>query len=247
MAFGTPKKKSFKEQTFREKLGTMRGNAMRAFKKAAAVTLISGAVIGGPAYYNYGTIQEQEVTVRTMQKDYVRYDSEESRIIYDNMRIVTDRGTFRNEDAMLHMKFNAEQIQSTTERGKIYRIKSYGHLPFGLVGSPNIISMQEVTADELAERERDRQEMIRVQEEERLKNAPVVAPVAAVDANGQPAAATGQTATALSGAMSKVVITAEGYDIQLTVPAEVVNSIRVDKVTETRPVHIIQAPRPPGG
>jgi hypothetical protein len=246
MAFGTPKKKPFKDQTFREKLGTMRGNAMRAFKKAAAVTLIGGAVIGGPAYYNYGTIQEQEVTVRTMQKDYVRYDSEESRIIYDNMRIVTDRGTFRNEDAMLHMKFNAEQIQSTTERGKVYRIKSYGHLPFGLVGSPNIISMQEVTADELAERERERQETIRLQEEERLKNAPAVTPVAA-NANGQPVAATGPTAAALSGAMTKVVITAEGYDIQLTVPAEVVNSIRVDKVTETRPVHIIQAPRPPGG
>lgn len=241
MAFGSPRKKPFKDQTFKEKLGTMKGNAMRAFKKAAAITLIGGAVIGGPAYYNYGTIQEQEVTVRNIQKDYVGYDSEKYESIYDNYRIVTDKGTFRNEDAMLHMKFNSEQVQSQATRGKVYRIKSYGHLPLGLVGSPNIISMQEVTPEEIAERNREREAMLKQQEEER-KATTVTTPE-----NATPAATTPGQRPALSGATTKVIITAEGYDVELTVPAEVVNDIRVNKVTETQPVRIIQAPKPPGG
>ena len=238
MAF-TPRKKPFKEQTFKEKLGTMKGNAARAFKKAAAVTLIGGAVIGGPAYYNYGTVQEQEVTVRTIQKDYVGYDNEKYETIYDNYRIVTDKGTFRNENSALHMKFNSDQVQGTTEKGKIYRIKSYGHLPFGLVGSPNIISMTEVTKEEIEQRNRDREEMLKQQQEEQA-----VTP----GANATPAATTpaqpGQKT--LSGATSKVIITAEGYDVELTVPVEVVNDIRVNKVTETQPVRIIHAPKPGG-
>jgi hypothetical protein len=239
MAF-TPRKKPFKEQTFREKLGTMKGNAMRSFKKAAAITLIGGAVIGGPTYYNYGTIQEQEVTVRTTQKDYVSYDSEKYEAIYDNYRIVTDKGTFRNENSMLHAKFNAEQVQSTAERGKIYRIKSYGHLPFGMVGSPNIISMQEVTPEEIAERNREREAQLKQQQEERGTVAP--------NNNAAPAATTPAQpgSKVLSGATAKVIITAEGYDVELTVPAEVVNDIRVNKVTETQPVRIIQAPKPGG-
>lgn len=240
MAFGSPRKKPFKDQTFKEKLGTMKGNAMRAFKKVAAVTLISGAVIGGPAYYNYGTVQEQEVTVRTIQRDYVGYDQQNYKSIYENYRIVTDKGTFRNEDAMLHMKFNSEQIQSTMERGKVYRVKSYGHLPFGLVGSPNIISMQEVTPEEIAERNREREEQ-RLQQEEERRATTVTTPE-----NATPAATTPGQRPALSGATTKVIITAEGYDIELTVPAEVVNDIRVNKVTETQPVRIIQPPRPGG-
>jgi phage tail sheath protein FI len=241
MAF-SPRKKSFKEQTFKEKLGTMKGNAVRAFKKAAAVTLIGGAVIGGPAYYNYGTIQEQEVTVRNIQKDYVGYDSKKYEVIYDNYRIVTDKGTFRNENSMLHAKFNADEVQNTAERGKIYRIKSYGHLPFGMVGSPNIISMQEVTPEEIAERNRAREEQLKQQQAEHGET------VATPADNKTPAATTpakpGQKV--LSGATAKVIITAEGYDVELTVPAEVVNDIRVNKVTETQPVRIIQAPKPGG-
>ncbi len=239
MAF-TPRKKPLKEQTFREKLATMKGNAMRSFKKAAAITLIGGAVIGGPTYYNYGTIQEQEVTVRTTQKDYVSYDSEKYEAIYDNYRIVTDKGTFRNENSMLHAKFNAEQVQSTVERGKIYRIKSYGHLPFGMVGSPNIISMQEVTPEEIAERNREREAQLKQQQEERGAVAPNNNTTPAATTPAQPGS------KVLSGATAKVIITAEGYDVELTVPAEVVNDIRVNKVTETQPVRIIQAPKPGG-
>jgi len=239
MAF-TPRKKPFKEQTFKEKLGTMKGNAVRAFKKAAAVTLIGGAVIGGPAYYNYGTVQEQEVTIRTVQKDYVGYDSKKYEAIYDNYRIVTDKGTFRNENSMLHMKFNADQVQSTVEKDKIYRVKSYGHLPFGLVGSPNIIDMTEVTPEEIAERNRAREEMLKQQQEERRTVEPGDKATPAAATPAQP----GQKV--LSGATTKVIITAEGYDVELTVPAEVVNDIRVNKVTETQPVRIIQAPKPGG-
>lgn len=238
MAF-TPRKKPFKEQTFKEKLGTMKGNAARAFRKAVVIGALGGAAIGGPAYYNYGTVQEQEVTVRTIQKDYVGYDSEKYESIYDNYRIVTDKGTFRNENSTLHMKFNSDQVQSTAQRGKIYRIKSYGHLPFGLVGSPNIISMTEVTQEEIDQRNRDREEMAKQQQEERaVEQGNNATPAATTPA--QPGQKT------LSGATAKVIITAEGYDVELTVPAEVVNDIRVNKVTETQPVRIIQAPKPGG-
>ena len=146
-----------RKKTFGQKLTDAKGKAVSAFKRAAVITLAAGTMIGGPGYYNYGTQQETEVKVRQVLRDFKEWDQEKGEGVYENSRVVTDKGTFRNEDALLHLKFNSDQLYNQFETGKTYKIKTYGNLPFGLVGSPNIISMREVTEEELAERARAQQ------------------------------------------------------------------------------------------
>lgn len=236
-----------RKKTFKEKLVDLKGRAVAGFKKAAVITVASTALIGGPAYYNYGTTQETEVKVRQVQRDWKEWDSKENRAVYENYRIVTDKGTFRNENATLHLKFNQEEMHREIEVGKTYRIKSYGHLPFGLVGSPNIISAREVSAEELADRERARQEQIKqAQQEQQQQNQQGAQPNNGAATPQQGARPGVMAGTVLSGATTKVIITAEGYDVEMTVPAEAVQHIRVNKVAETQPVRIVQPPRAPG-
>ncbi|HRI76117.1 MAG: hypothetical protein H3C49_00595 [Alphaproteobacteria bacterium] len=238
-----------RKKTFKEKLGDMKGKAMSAFKRAAVITVASTTLIGGPAYYNYGTQQETEVKVRQVLRDFKEWDSEKGEGIYENSRVVTDKGTFRNEDALLHLKFNSSQMYQDFEVGKTYRIKTYGHLPFGLVGSPNIVSMREVPEEELLERARAREEALKKGQTPQGQQAQGQQGQPAANGNAAPAqpAKPGQMAgTVLSGATTKVIITAEGYDVEMTVPAEAVQHIRVNKVAETQPVRIVQPPRAPG-
>lgn len=227
-----------RKKTFAEKMKDAKGKAVSAFKRAAIVTVAAGAVVGGPGYYNYGTQQETEVQVRQVLRDFKEWDNDKGEAVYVNSRVVTDKGTFRNEDALLHLKFNSNALYNQFEVGKTYKIKTYGNLPLGLVGSPNIISMREVTPEELAERERARQTA--------LKKGDV--PQQPQQQQGQPQQPAGTPAPAgrtLSGATSKIIITAEGYDVEMTVPAEAVNHIRVEKVSPTQPLRIVQPPRPP--
>ncbi|MDY0008632.1 MAG: hypothetical protein RBS08_02905 [Bdellovibrionales bacterium] len=234
-----------RKKTFKEKMVDLKGKAVGAFKKVAVVSLASAAFVGAPGYYNYGTTQETEVKVRQVLRDYKEWDSKENKAVYENYRVVTDKGTFRNENALLHLKFNNDQMYNDFEVGKTYRIKSYGHLPLGLVGSPNIVSMREVSEEELAERNRAREAALKKGQTEQPQQAGQQAGQTA----GTPAqpAKPGQVAgTVLSGATTKVIITAEGYDVEMTVPAEAVQHIRVNKVSETQPVRIVQPPRAPG-
>lgn len=235
-----------RKKTFKEKLGDMKGKAMSAFKRAAVITVASTTLIGGPAYYNYGTQQESEVKVRQVLRDFKEWDQDKGEAVYENSRVVTDKGTFRNEDALLHLKFNSNQMYQDFEVGKTYRIKTYGHLPFGLVGSPNIVSMREVPEEELAERERARQEALKKgqQPQGQQQGQQPAQPNGATPA--QPSKPGQMAGTVLSGATTKVIITAEGYDVEMTVPAEAVAHIRVNKVAETQPVRIVQPPRAPG-
>lgn len=227
-----------RKKTFAEKLKDAKGKAVSAFKRAAIVTVAAGAVVGGPGYYNYGTQQETEVQVRQVLRDFKEWDNDKGQAVYENSRVVTDKGTFRNEDALLHLKFNSDALYNQFEVGKTYKIKTYGNLPLGLVGSPNIISMREVSAEELAERERARQIALKKGD---------VPPQQQQQQQGQPQQPAGnaQAGKAFSGATTKIIITAEGYDVEMTVPAEAVNHIRVEKVSPTQPVRIVQPPRPP--
>ncbi len=231
-----------RKKTFGQKLTDAKGKAVSAFKRAAVLTLAAGALVGGPGYYNYGTQQETEVKVRQVLRDFKEWDQEKGEGVYENSRVVTDKGTFRNEDALLHLKFNSDQMYNQFETGKTYKIKTYGHLPFGLVGSPNIISMREVTEEELAERARAQQAA------QKKAQAPAGQPgqpqQVQQQGTAQPASPAG--GPALSGATTKVIISAEGYDVEMTVPTEAVNQIRVDKVTQAQPVRIVQPPRAPG-
>ena len=229
-----------RKKTFGQKLTDAKGKAVSAFKRAAVITLAAGAFVGAPGYYNYGTQQETEVKVRQVLRDFKEWDKEKGEAVYENSRVVTDKGTFRNEDALLHMKFNSDEMYNQFETGKTYKIKTYGHLPFGLVGSPNIVSMREVSEEELAER-------ARAQQAAQKKGAAPAGQQAQPQAGATPAAQPGSPAgTVLSGATTKVIISAEGYDVEMTVPAEAVNHIRVDKVSQTQPVRIVQPPRAPG-
>lgn len=230
-----------RKKTFGQKLTDAKGKAVSAFKRAAVITLAAGTMIGGPGYYNYGTQQETEVKVRQVLRDFKEWDQEKGEGVYENSRVVTDKGTFRNEDALLHLKFNSDEMYNQFEAGKTYKIKTYGHLPFGLVGSPNIISMREVTEEELAERARTQQAA------QKKGLVPAGQQAQPQQQGAAPAAQPGAPAgTVLSGATTKVIISAEGYDVEMTVPAEAVNHIRVDKVSQTQPMRIVQPPRPPG-
>lgn len=230
-----------RKKTFGQKLTDAKGKAVSAFKRAAVITLAAGAFVGAPGYYNYGTQQETEVKVRQVLRDFKEWDKEKGEAVYENSRIVTDKGTFRNEDALLHLKFNSDEMYNQFETGKTYKIKTYGHLPFGLVGSPNIVSMREVSEEELAERARAQQAA------QKKGQTPAGQPQQGAQPVQQGAAPAGQPAgTVLSGATTKVIISAEGYDVEMTVPAEAVNHIRVDKVSQTQPVRIVQPPRAPG-
>ncbi len=230
-----------RKKTFGQKLTDAKGKAVSAFKRTAVITLAAGAFVGVPGYYNYGTQQETEVKVRQVLRDFKEWDKEKGEAVYENSRVVTDKGTFRNEDALLHLKFNSDQMYNQFESGKTYKIKTYGHLPFGLVGSPNIISMREVSEEELAERARAQQAA------QKKGQMPAGQQLAQPQQGAAPAAQPGAPAgTVLSGATTKVIISAEGYDVEMTVPAEAVNHIRVDKVSQTQPVRIVQPPRPPG-
>jgi len=136
-----------KKQTFGQKL---KGGLRRAFTIAA----FGGVVIGAPAYYNYGTVHEQEVKIKDVKNDYVRWDEKRNESIYE-YKIVTDKGlVLENENTKLHLKFNSADIQDNVEAGKIYRVKYYGariDVPF-IHTFPNILSATEVTPEEIAER-----------------------------------------------------------------------------------------------
>lgn len=229
---------TYGKKSFGQKIG---GGLKKLF---LSVALVGGAV-GAPAYYHYGTVEEDEVKVTYVEKGpYKGYDSKTWTSIYEpGKSITTDKGTFNNENSLLHLKFNAPEIQNQFQSGKIYRIKSYG----GVLGlDPKILSAREVTPEEIAERKKMAEEDKKRADQERLAQqggAAVVDPAVPV-APGQVTPA----ASGLSGATTKVIITAEGFDIQMTVPTEVVNKIRIDKVSETKPVHIVQPPAPsPGG
>ena len=217
-----------KKETFGQKL---KGGLRRAFTIAA----FGGVVIGAPAYYNYGTVHEQEVKIKDVKNDYIRWDDKRNESIYE-YKIVTDKGlVLENENTKLHLKFNSADIQDNVEAGKIYRVKYYGariDVPF-IHTFPNILSATEVTPEEIAERTK----------------AAAAAKAAAAKAAGQqqqqqaaqpPAQANGTTTpTAPSGALSGTMITFEtvagGERIEISAPIEAASKITINKVTPLVP------------
>lgn len=273
--FGRKRAKTFKEMDFKEKMKHLRGKATKAFLLSA----VGIGAVAGPAYYNYGTIHEEEVKIREVKKEYVRYDADKGESIYD-YKIITDRGTIlANENSLLHWKFNSDDIQDMLTRdrnnnsysyyetaaqrqareaaqaeakNKVYLISYYGaRLDLPLLHTfPNLLSIREITQDELAARaearaaedqarQQARQEQMQqngqqmTQPGQQVGQQPVV-PVQPV----QQAPAGG----ALSGTMITFETVVGGQKIEMTVPIEAANKITVNKVTPLVP----QAPRPGG-
>lgn len=242
-----------RKKTFKEKAGDFGSKLKRAFIMAT----IGGAAIGGPAYYHYGTIHEQEVKIKEVKSEYVRYDEDKGAIY--NYKIITDKGTvLANENTFLHLKFNSKDMQDMLSEGrdsyysynetaeekkqreanspanKVYKIRYYGariDVPF-IHTFPNLLSVREVPREELEARAKAQAEARRAQQQ--AQNGQNGQPQAVVQPNGQQQPVQGggqQTATgALSGTMITFETVVDGQKISMTVPIEAANKITVNKV-----------------
>jgi hypothetical protein len=255
-----------RKKTFKEKAGDFGSKLKRAFIMAT----IGGAAIGGPAYYHYGTIHEQEVKIKEVKSEYVRYDEDKGAIY--NYKIITDKGTvLANENTLLHLKFNSKDIQDMLAEGrdtyvpydespadkkareaaspanKTYKIRYYGSridVPF-IHTFPNLLSVREVPREELEARAKAQADARRAQQQ--AQNGQNGQPQAVVQPNGQqqPVQGGGQQAAvgALSGTMITFETVVDGQKISMTVPIEAANKITVNKV---QPLVPGATPRAPG-
>lgn len=253
MASGYGKKKNFGEK------------AKGALRRVFILSALGGVFVGGPLYYNYGTVHEAEFKVKDVKETYKGYDQKKGQSIYET-RIITDKGlVLKNENTLLHAKFNSTDITEQLKEGressyysyygnqnddnkdkgpkaedKVWRIKYYGariDIPF-VHTQQNILSIQEVTPEELAARNKAAQEARKAQQQQQGQQ------------QTQPQQGTvvqpGQTAPAgaLSGTMITFETVVDGQKIQMTVPIEAANKITVNKVTPLVPN---AAPKGPGG
>jgi hypothetical protein len=248
MAYG---KKSFGEK------------AKGALRRVFLLSAVGGVFVGGPLYYNYGTVHEAEFKVKEVKETYQGYDDKKG-AMYET-KIVTDKGlVLKNENSLLHAKFNSSDITGQLKEGreynyygyssndddknnkapkaedKVWRIKYYGariDIPF-IHTQHNVLSVQEVTPEEIAARNKAAQEARKAQQQQQQgqqqnQQGTVVQP-------GQTAPAAG----ALSGTMITFETVVDGQKIQMTVPIEAANKITVNKVTPLVPN---AAPKGPGG
>jgi len=226
MAYNYGKKKSFGQK--------VTGGLKRAFM----IAVLGGAAVGGPAYYNYGTVHEAEFKIKDVRNDYVKWDEKRGEAIYEH-KIVTDKGmVLENENSKLHFKFNSSDIQDNMEAGKIYRVKYYGariDVPF-IHTFPNILSATEVTPEEIAARNKAAADAKAAQAK-------------AAQAAGQPQAGQPQgqqqqgqqpkpqvaSAAPLSGTMITFDTVVGGERVNITAPVEAANQITINKVTPLVP------------
>lgn len=203
-------------------------------RTAFASAVVLGAVAGG-GYYEYGTIQEQEVKVRNQQSN-LDYSGDKPT---GNYRIMTDKGDFVIEKSKLHMMSHedASGIYGQIFNERTYKIKTWGGIDFlGVV--PNVLSVREVTEDELKARaaekaKRDQEAKDRAARggaqpaQAGASGVPAVAPVAA-PAAGNPA---------LSGRVTTLdLLSADGKNtVQVTMPVEAAGKIVVNSVTPILP------------
>ncbi|HYD19739.1 MAG TPA: hypothetical protein VEF76_14805 [Patescibacteria group bacterium] len=254
-----------RKKTFKEKANAFGSKLKRAFIMAT----IGGAAIGGPAYYHYGTIHEQEVNIKEVKSEYVRYDEDKGAIY--TYKIITDKGTvLANENTLLHLKFNSKDIQDMLSEGrdngyyysetpeekkareaaspanKVYKIRYYGSridVPF-VHTFPNLLSVREVPQEELQARAKAQAEARRAQQQAQNPNGQQVQPVVQPGAQNNPQGGGQQVATgALSGTMITYETVVNGQKISMTVPIEAADKIIVNKVTPLVPG---AAPRGPG-
>jgi len=219
-----------KKKTLTEKLKV-------AFRKAVGVGLLAVAVTPF-AYWEYGSIKEQQATVTSFDTTNVQHNIDPS-MMGGYYVINTDKGSFVIAPSKFHWQNqdDVQKIWGPLNLGKTYRFKTYGRHAFGS-WQPNILKATEVTEQDM---KAQGEAMARAEKEMKTK-----APAEKVDqvaAKQQPAAAVQPVATAqpqqcLSGEMATFPVIVDGYSVQVTVPAELGNKISVNNV---RPL----APRPP--
>ena len=168
------------KKTLKDKVN---GGLRTAFMSVAAL----GAV-GGVGYYNYGTVQEQEVKIRSYETN-IEYE-EGSRSGYYTFD--TDKGVMIAEKSRLHLQSqdDADKIYQKISADKTYRIKTYG-VDIAGTWRPNILEAREVTEDELKARAADKLKR-ETEAKARAAGQPVAQPgqvAAPVAQAGQPVAA----------------------------------------------------------
>jgi hypothetical protein len=204
-------------KTYGNKKGkSVKGKLSSAFKKAVLGTIFAVAA-ASPLAYHWGTVQTAEVKVTDVKSVYLGYDSEKHTSKYD-YTVVTDKGTFHNDNAgltVLNLKENSADIQGKLRTGNTYDIQYYGiSLPFTTMLAPNLLSARLLTEDELKARH----------------DAAAANASPSPAASTQPAAGGGDTSTCLSGEVVTYNVVKNGYTIQITIPTEVVGQVSINTV-----------------
>ena len=218
-----------------------------AFRKAVMVTLAAGTFIGAPGWYYYGSVEEKEVKVTSVESMNWRWDDRKNESAYD-YRVLTSGGTYQNSDTYTHLKFDSKELQEQLKQGQTYRIKSYGYrfsIPFGYDLRPNIINATLVTEEEIKERQRAKETALQ-QDARKAAQAQQSAADPAAGTAGT-TAASGAQPQALSGNMVTIEMISDGQRIQMTLPVEVIGKVTVNKVSPLNPPAPAPAvPKPPG-
>lgn len=211
------------KKTLKDKVN---GGLRTAFMSVAAL-----GAMGGVGYYNYGTVQEQEVKVRAYDT-HIEYEEGGAKKGYYTFE--TDKGIMIAEKSRLHLQSqeDADKIYQKISADKTYKIKTYG-VDIAGTWRPNILEAREVTEDELKARAADKLKR-ETEAKARAAGQPVVQPgqvAAPVAQAGQPVAA--PVAGVLSGRVTTMdILTADGKNtVQITMPIEAAGKVVVGSVT----------------
>lgn len=219
--------------------------AGRATRKVVGLSVLFGAA-AAPVYYQYGTVQEQDVKVHSYVQN-TKYNYE-TRRTEGSYLLKTDKGNFVIETSLPHLQDQDDvmNVWRPIYTGKTYHIKTYG---FHIGGNwqPNILEAREVTADELKEREKVRAEALAKEGKPAQPPAATVT-TAPAGTQQQPVVTTTQPVVVqqqqtFSGEVVTYPVVVGGYSVQLTIPVEAVGRITVNSV---RPVVTAPVVNPPG-
>jgi hypothetical protein len=207
---------------------TLREKANSVFKKLFVATALVGAV-GGAGYYEYGTIQEQDVKITSLKS--IGGTDNEMTEWKGYYTFTTDKGNFVAKPSLLHgqSQNDANDIWNAINHGGTYRVKTSGMHVFGSM-QPNILEVSEISPEELEARAKEKA----LTAPQTQKNAAQGASV-----SQQPVTAA-QPQAALSGAMVTLDVVVNGNRVQLTMPVEAAGKVTVNTVTP-----LVPAPRAP--
>ena len=89
-------------------------------KRIIFIILVVG--IGLTAAYQYGTVDEVQITVIEKER-IVKTDGEDVTSYY---LVFCEDETFKNEDALFHGKFRSSDLQGKLKVGESYKVKVFG-------------------------------------------------------------------------------------------------------------------------
>jgi len=214
------------------------------FKNAAKKALLTLAFAGDaatPVWYEYGTVQERDVKITSVDKNITGYNTDYSNSdpddefysyspptitpVYQVTGYETNIGPLKNENTKLHFKTNADDIEKTLQEGKTYRIRFYGK-KFTSKLTPNILAAREITDNEL----KARAEQKKIDNAKQKKMQPAKAPASNTPNAGSPAAQ-----QCANGEVTVIEQVVNGSRVQIVVPIEAAGKVSVTSVQSLTP------------